>query len=136
MIVREPHDEKRDRAECNPQDLFGIKRKRDPLVVRHTINRQDPNPQDDNDQSDKKDIVWAVPVFPAIVTSADCARVPVPSLTTPASASLISGRIPGLSFNVRLGTAVLCCSSPVARSITARTNRGRNVTPSFATVPI
>ena len=56
MIVREPHDEKRDRAECNPQDLFGIKRERDPLVMRHTINRQDANPQDDKDQSDKTEI--------------------------------------------------------------------------------
>ena len=52
----------------------------------------------------RKASVWAVPVFPAMVTRSDFARVPVPSLTTPASASLISGKIPGRRFNVRLGT--------------------------------
>jgi hypothetical protein len=57
-----------------------------------------------------------------------------PSLTTPASASLISGKIPGRSFNVRLGTADRRWTSPVADP-SPPDQCGRNMTPSFGTVP-
>src|SRR5262245_6867813 len=56
MIVRKPHDKKRDRTERNPHELFGIKRKRDSLVMRHAIDRQDDDPQDGKDQPDKTKI--------------------------------------------------------------------------------
>src|SRR6185295_2332002 len=56
MIVRKPHDEKRDRAEQDPHKLFGIKRERNPLVMRHAINRQNAQTQDGKDQSDKTEI--------------------------------------------------------------------------------
>ena len=56
MIVRKPHDEKCDRTEHNPYELFSLKRERDSLVMRHAINRQDADPQDGKDQSDKTKI--------------------------------------------------------------------------------
>src|SRR6185295_15804338 len=56
MIVREPHDEKRDRAQRNPHNLFGIKRERNPLVMCHAINRQNADPQDRKDQPDKTEV--------------------------------------------------------------------------------
>src|SRR5215510_7323151 len=56
MIVGKPHNEKRDRTECNPHDLLGIKWERNPLVMRDAINGQDADSQNRKDQSDKTEV--------------------------------------------------------------------------------